>query len=619
MSAREVLESWKEISAYLGRDIRTCRRWEVELGLPVKRLEDSPRARVRAYKDEIDWWLQTKLHEHDPGISAPMPATGTLFAPGPSGLPLAHFRTSPSFLRRWYVATAFAGALVLGVLGWRTIGNGRPHYVPGAARPALAILPFVNATGDGGFDYLRESAADHIIRDLQRNSDRLVVFSFDVLAEALRKLGVGSGSSLTSDHLASVSERTGADWYLIGKVSKSGATLRVDYEVREVGATKPLRTGKLTGTEEELPALEARVADVVRRAFGLPTASGPEALSACTVQATRFYEMARTLEREYVLSPSPPELAKIVGLFEQARRSDTGCPLAYLGLGDAYQHRFVFEGLDAEALRLMEENYQKAYDLAPNRAETHIGLAWVQYFKRDNDQAYAYLQKALTLDPKSLHVLTDAGAFLRSIGLFESAAEYFSRVIRAGGVTADMFFLRGYTYEQMGLFAAALADYDRMIDLEPGDFQARCQRARTLILMKRFNEAAAELDLAETLGPGEAYIGSVRGLAAAARGDRAAALASLAPEGPDGPPARGTYYRSRILAALGMMDEALNAIEAGIARGFDETHDYLYSFPYLNNMRDYFYDGLRADPRFAEILHREERKYTAYLERYSGL
>ena len=37
MSAREVLQSWKEISAYLGRDIRTCCRWEENLGLPVHR------------------------------------------------------------------------------------------------------------------------------------------------------------------------------------------------------------------------------------------------------------------------------------------------------------------------------------------------------------------------------------------------------------------------------------------------------------------------------------------------------------------------------------------------------------------------------------------------------
>ena len=56
MTEREILDSWKEIADYLRREIRTCQRYERELGLPVHRLEGSARARVFAYKDEIDAW-----------------------------------------------------------------------------------------------------------------------------------------------------------------------------------------------------------------------------------------------------------------------------------------------------------------------------------------------------------------------------------------------------------------------------------------------------------------------------------------------------------------------------------------------------------------------------------
>lgn len=56
-SERPVLDSWKEISAYLKRSERTCRTWEVSLGLPVHRLEGSPKARVFAYPEELDRWL----------------------------------------------------------------------------------------------------------------------------------------------------------------------------------------------------------------------------------------------------------------------------------------------------------------------------------------------------------------------------------------------------------------------------------------------------------------------------------------------------------------------------------------------------------------------------------
>lgn len=54
----ERLNSWKEISSYLGREIRTCYRWATELGLPIRRIDGtSPRSRVFAFRDELDEWL----------------------------------------------------------------------------------------------------------------------------------------------------------------------------------------------------------------------------------------------------------------------------------------------------------------------------------------------------------------------------------------------------------------------------------------------------------------------------------------------------------------------------------------------------------------------------------
>lgn len=52
-----ILTSWKEIAAYLDRDVRTCIRWEQRYGLPVHRLERDSKAKVFAYKDQIDAWL----------------------------------------------------------------------------------------------------------------------------------------------------------------------------------------------------------------------------------------------------------------------------------------------------------------------------------------------------------------------------------------------------------------------------------------------------------------------------------------------------------------------------------------------------------------------------------
>ena len=54
------LDSWKEIAAYLGRNIRTCWLWERELGMPVHRLDGSPKARVFAWTGEIDAWREAR-------------------------------------------------------------------------------------------------------------------------------------------------------------------------------------------------------------------------------------------------------------------------------------------------------------------------------------------------------------------------------------------------------------------------------------------------------------------------------------------------------------------------------------------------------------------------------
>jgi tetratricopeptide (TPR) repeat protein/TolB-like protein len=596
MSTREILQSWKDISAYLGRDVRTCRRWEKHLGLPVHRIDGSIKARVFAYKDEVDRWLAMKVNEREaPAKRARHP------------------------LRRWYAVAAFTVLLAVGALGWRTINSGRPRFVPSGASPVLAVLPLVNATGDIGLNYLREAVPDHVIHDLQRSSEHLTVFSSEVVTAAVRKIGLEPGAPLTPDDLAAVASRTGAGWLLVSYLSKSGSKLRIDYELRAAMSADALKTGHVPGTGADLPMMEGRLANGVRRAFGLPASSGPDTLQACSVQATRFCEMARAIERKYSLSIMPEDLTRMIDFYNQAVEADPGCPLAHVGLGDSYQFRFVYEGRNPDDLRLMEENYRLAYEMAPERAETNVGVAWIHYLRRDNDQAYAHIKKAMEIDPDSLHVLADVGSFLGSIGVLARSAEYFTRVIKAGGGSAYAYLLRAWSYEQMGLYEAALADLDKMIEVEPAEYRTRCHRARVLILMKRHDAAAAELAMAETLAPGKTYTCAVRALAAAARGQKMAALAALEHVQVSARSARYTYYISRVCASLGMKNEALANIRLAIDEGFDEILDYCYFFPFLNNTRDYFYDKLRGDPRFIEILQSEERKYVERLEKYGGL
>ena len=56
----ERLESWKEIAAYLKRDVRTVQRWEGREGLPVRRHMHDKLGTVYAYKPELEAWLNNR-------------------------------------------------------------------------------------------------------------------------------------------------------------------------------------------------------------------------------------------------------------------------------------------------------------------------------------------------------------------------------------------------------------------------------------------------------------------------------------------------------------------------------------------------------------------------------
>jgi len=64
------LESWKEIAAYLQRDVKTAHRWEKREGLPIHRHLHKSRASVYAYPSELDAWRANR--EPDTGAERPV-------------------------------------------------------------------------------------------------------------------------------------------------------------------------------------------------------------------------------------------------------------------------------------------------------------------------------------------------------------------------------------------------------------------------------------------------------------------------------------------------------------------------------------------------------------------
>lgn len=65
------LEGWKAIAAYLNRDVRTVKRWEVAESLPIHRHHHAARSSVYAFPSELDAWRENRR-------PAPKPAPPSL-------------------------------------------------------------------------------------------------------------------------------------------------------------------------------------------------------------------------------------------------------------------------------------------------------------------------------------------------------------------------------------------------------------------------------------------------------------------------------------------------------------------------------------------------------------
>ena len=65
----ERLDSWKDIAAYLGREVRTVQRWAVARSLPIHRVPGGSRPRVFSHKAEIDAWMQAEPRDEPESVA----------------------------------------------------------------------------------------------------------------------------------------------------------------------------------------------------------------------------------------------------------------------------------------------------------------------------------------------------------------------------------------------------------------------------------------------------------------------------------------------------------------------------------------------------------------------
>ena len=133
------LDSWKEIAAYLGRDVTTVQRWEKCEAMPVHRHVHDKRSSVYALTSELDAWRQSRKPRLDENNQPP--AQNELASPAAvSSEPIAK-PGSPLGLRSW-LAVGATVAIAIAVVAVAYVML-RSHTVV-VAQPkirSLAVLP----------------------------------------------------------------------------------------------------------------------------------------------------------------------------------------------------------------------------------------------------------------------------------------------------------------------------------------------------------------------------------------------------------------------------------------------------------------------------------------------
>jgi Tol biopolymer transport system component len=112
-SPEDRLDSWKEIAAYLNRDVTTVQRWEKREGMPVHRHVHDSMGSVYAFRADVDAWVRSRNlpAAQDNGKNALLPDP-------PTSLPHAVISVSRTRWSLVLLLTAAGAALAIGAILW---------------------------------------------------------------------------------------------------------------------------------------------------------------------------------------------------------------------------------------------------------------------------------------------------------------------------------------------------------------------------------------------------------------------------------------------------------------------------------------------------------------------
>jgi TolB-like protein/Flp pilus assembly protein TadD len=578
------LDSWKEIAAYLNRDVTTVQRWEKREGMPVHRHVHDKRGSVYALPEELDEWIRSRkasVDEPEKKSEAEMPQA----APSGDGA------MAGSKARLW-VGVAVVLCICLAGVGWLIMR----HRAPVTAAPkirSLAVLPLRNLSGDTAQDYLADGITEAIIGRLANIRDLHVTSHTSVMRFKDTQLSIPE-----------IAKTLGVDAVVEGSVIKEGDRIRVTAQLIR-GATDVHFWSETYDREmRDALTLESDLALSIAKKVEV-TVSGEEhqRLSSARTVAPEVYEnylMGRFLFRRGNRAATEQSIQN----FEEVLNRDPTFAPAYVGLAEAYTMLgTVFAGMPPEATRPKVMDYaRKALALDPDLVEAHVALANVLQEEWHWTEAEAEYKRALELNPNDAEAHSWFALWLVCQGRTDEAVAEIERARALDPVEISvnsgswMLNSGSWILFQSHRYDDAIRESRSALAVRPDNANSLLGLGFALIADNKPAEAISVLEKALSLSPGSpAVIGVlIRAYAhAGRRSDALRLLADLKRRKEAGYIPAGAFVNAYL--GLGDNEQAFYWLEEAYKEQsnilqFVKTHPY--------------FDPIRGDPRFADLVRR---------------
>ena len=282
-------------------------------------------------------------------------------------------------------------------------------------KPSIAVLPFINMSGDPEQEYFSDGITEDIITDLSKVSGLSVVARNTVFTYKGKPVKVPE-----------VARELGVEFVVEGSVRKAGSRVRVTGQLINGKDDRHVWADRYDRDLTDIFAIQDEITHAIVEQLKvklLPQEKKSIAQAPTdNVEAYTYYLRGRQFMQRH--SKSNYQLAR--RMFAKAVELDPLYARAYAGIADCDSFLFLHYHLEASVDSILATS-AKALSLDDKLAEAHASRGLAFSLDRRYDEATSEFEKAIALDPNSFEAHYFYGRACVTQGKFERAATVFER------------------------------------------------------------------------------------------------------------------------------------------------------------------------------------------------